>query len=109
MVALSNTDLHDEHALADVMAAIGARARAAAGLMALASTEAKNTALQIAAAAIRRDCDLILEANRRDVAAVQGKLSASMVDRLGLDPKRVEAIARGLEEVAALPDPIGTS
>jgi glutamate-5-semialdehyde dehydrogenase len=77
--------------------------------MALASTEAKNAALLAAAVAIRRDSDAILEANRRDVGAVTGQLSASMVDRLELDAKRVEGIARGLEEVAALPDPVGTS
>lgn len=91
------------------MAAIGARARAAAGQMALASTEAKNQALTVAASAIRRDSEAILAANRRDVEAVTGKLSASMVDRLALDAKRVEAIATGLEEVAGLPDPVGTS
>jgi glutamate-5-semialdehyde dehydrogenase len=109
MVALSNTDLRGGDSVEAVMADIGARARAAAGAMALASTEAKNRALTLAAAAIRRDSDKILAANRRDVDAVKGKLSASMIDRLGLDPKRVEAIADGLEEVAALPDPIGTS
>ncbi len=91
------------------MVAIGVRARAAAGRMALASTEAKNRALTLAAAAIRRDSDAILAANRRDVESVKGKLSASMVDRLALDAKRVEAIAKGLEEVATLPDPVGTS
>ncbi len=91
------------------MAAIGARARAAAGKMALASTEAKNRALVSAAQAIRRDCDAILAANRRDIDSVKGRLSDSMIDRLALDAKRVEGIARGLEEVAALPDPVGTS
>jgi len=91
------------------MAAIGQRARAAAARMALASTEAKNRALTEAATAIRRDGEAILAANRRDVDSVKSKLSASMIDRLALDAKRVEAIARGLEEVAALPDPVGTS
>ena len=91
------------------MAAIGQRARAAAARMALASTEAKNLALTAAAAAIRRDSEAILAANRRDVEAVKGKLSDSMIDRLALDAKRVEAIATGLGEVAALPDPVGTS
>ena len=91
------------------MADIGARARVAAAAMALASTEAKNTALILAAAAIRRDGDAILQANRRDVDAARSKLSASMIDRLALDAKRVEAIAKGLEDVAALPDPVGTS
>jgi glutamate-5-semialdehyde dehydrogenase len=109
MVALSKDDLSGQLTVAETMAAIGARARGAATAMALASTEAKNTALLAAAAAIRRDSQEILEANRRDVAAVKGKLSASMIDRLALDAKRVEGIARSLEEVAALPDPIGTS
>jgi glutamate-5-semialdehyde dehydrogenase len=109
MVALSNTDLTGRETVAETMAAIGRRARAAATAMALAPTDAKNTALLAAAAAIRRDCDAILEANRRDVAAVKERLSASMIDRLALDAKRVEGIARGLEEVAALPDPVGTS
>jgi glutamate-5-semialdehyde dehydrogenase len=109
MVALSNKDVRESGSIDAVMADIGARARVAAAAMALASTEAKNTALTLAAAAIRRDADKILAANARDVAAVQGKLSDSMIDRLGLDAKRVEGIARGLEEVAALPDPVGTS
>jgi glutamate-5-semialdehyde dehydrogenase len=109
MVALSNTDLKGGETIESVMVAIGQRARAAAGQMALVSTEAKNTALVAAAAAIRRDCDAILAANRRDIEAVAGKLSDSMIDRLALDAKRVEGIAKGLEEVAALPDPVGTS
>jgi len=109
MVALSNTDLKGGENIESVMAAIGARARAAAGQMALASTEAKNKALVAAAAAIRRESDAILVANRRDIDSVKGKLSESMIDRLALDAKRVEGIAKGLEEVAALPDPVGTS
>ncbi len=108
MVALSHTDLRGD-SLASVMADIGARARAAAEIMALASTAAKNTALTEAAAAIRRGQAAILAANQRDVEAVKGKLSASMIDRLQLDPKRIAAIAQGLEDVAALPDPVGTS
>jgi glutamate-5-semialdehyde dehydrogenase len=115
MVALSNNDLRGQadvpghHDLDAVMAGIGARARDAASVMGLAGTEAKNRALVAAAAAIRRDADGILQANAQDVDAVRGKLSASMIDRLMLDAKRVEAIARGLEDVAALPDPVGTS
>jgi glutamate-5-semialdehyde dehydrogenase len=109
MVALSHTDLAGGDTIESVMAGIGVRARAAAGRMALASTEAKNRALLAGAAAIRRDADAILAANRRDVEAVKGKLSDSMIDRLALDAKRVEGIAKGLEEVAALPDPVGTS
>jgi len=109
MVALFHDDLSGRQTIAEMMTAIGVRARSAATAMALASTDAKNVALLAAAAAIRRDCDIILKANRRDIAAVEGKLSASMIDRLALDGKRVDGIAKGLEEVAGLPDPVGTS
>ena len=109
MVALTKDDLAGSESLDAVMAAMGARARAAAGRMALASSEAKNAALLAAAAAIRRDAGVILDANKLDVDAARSRLSASMIDRLALDAKRVEAIARGLEDVAGLPDPIGTS
>jgi glutamate-5-semialdehyde dehydrogenase len=109
MVALSHTDLRGGETIEATMAAIGARARVAAAKLALASTEAKNRALTGAATAIRRDSEAILAANRRDVDSATGKLSASMIDRLALDANRVEAIAKGLEDVAALPDPVGTS
>jgi glutamate-5-semialdehyde dehydrogenase len=109
MVALSTSDLREPPTLGEVMTGIGCRARDAASIIALAATEVKNAALTHAAAAIRRDRAPILDANRRDVDAVQGKLSASMIDRLALDPGRIEGVARGLEEVAGLPDPIGTS
>jgi glutamate-5-semialdehyde dehydrogenase len=83
-------------------------AKAASAALALASTEAKNTALAEAAAAVRRRAADILTANRRDLEAADAKgLGAALRDRLALDEKRVEAIARGLEEVAAQPDPIG--
>src|SRR5579859_5273882 len=109
MVALTHDDLKPVSSLVSLMAEIGARARGAAARMALAPTEAKNRALAEAAAAIRRGQNAILESNHRDIAAAEGRLSASMIDRLALDAKRVEAIARGLEEVAALPDPVGTT
>jgi len=88
------------------MRAVGQRARAAASLMALADPARKTDALRRAAAAIRADKAAILEANRRDLAEARD-LSGAMRDRLMLDEKRVEAIATGLEEVAALPDPVG--
>jgi glutamate-5-semialdehyde dehydrogenase len=109
MVALTHSDLCGGESIEAVMAAIGVRARAAAAEMALALTDAKNRALTVAAAAIRRESGAILAANRRDVEAARGRLSESMIDRLALDAKRVESIAKGLEEVAALPDPVGTS
>jgi glutamate-5-semialdehyde dehydrogenase len=91
------------------MVAIGAAARRAAVAMAKAVPAAKTGALADAAAALRADEAAILAANARDLeAAGEMSLSASMLDRLRLDGPRVEAMARGLEEVAALPDPIGT-
>jgi glutamate-5-semialdehyde dehydrogenase len=108
MVALTHDDLTGRRGLDSAMADIGERARAAAAVMALAPTEAKDRALRAAAVAIRARSDAILDANRRDVAAALGKLSAPLIDRLALDAGRVEAIAGGLEAIAALPDPIGT-
>ncbi|HVG82191.1 MAG TPA: glutamate-5-semialdehyde dehydrogenase [Methylomirabilota bacterium] len=84
-------------------------AKAAAAALALASTEAKNTALTEAAAAVRRRAAEILSANRRDLEAADAKgITAAFRDRLALDEARVDAIGRGLEDVAAQPDPIGT-
>ncbi len=83
-------------------------AKTASAVLALAPTAAKNGALTAAAAAIRRQAADILAANRRDLETADGKgLSGALRDRLSLDEARVEAIARGLEEVAAQPDPIG--
>jgi len=89
-----------------MMRRIGERARAAASVLALAPAAAKDAALHAAAAAIRARAPKILAANARDLAEARD-LSASMSDRLRLDEGRIEGIARGLEEVAALPDPIG--
>jgi len=99
-----------EKAKADLegeMFAVGAAAREAASLMARAEPARKTDALIRAAAAIRADRAAILDANRRDMADATA-LSPALRDRLLLDGKRVEAIATGLEEVAVLPDPVGT-
>ncbi|MGO8915654.1 MAG: glutamate-5-semialdehyde dehydrogenase [Stellaceae bacterium] len=90
------------------MRAIGARARLAATLMARAAPAQKTAALTAAAAAIRARRAEILEENRIDLAdAGQQSLAAALVDRLLLDDKRLEAMAGGLDAVAALPDPVG--
>ena len=92
----------------ELMAAIGRAARAAAAELALASTEAKRSALRFAAAALRADRAAILAANAEDAAAArEAGRAASFIDRLTLDDNRVEAIAKGLEDIAALPDPVG--
>ncbi len=94
--------------LAERMAELGRAARAAAGELALASGEAKARALDAAAAVIRARQAGILEANGRDMAGARTKgLSAALLDRLELNPERVEAMAAGLEQIALFPDPIG--
>src|SRR5579883_402161 len=94
--------------LAATMADIGRRAREAAAELALASADAKAAALRAAAAALRARQAEILSANAADVAAAEAAgIGAALVDRLMLDPKRVESMVKGLDEVAALPDPVG--
>ncbi len=84
-------------------------ARAAAATLARAKPEARTEALRQAGASIRRQSKAILAANRQDLeAAKSAKLSPALTDRLMLDEQRVEAMAKGLEDVAALPDPVGT-
>ena len=90
-----------------LMQQLGAAAVEAAGVLALASTAQKNQALEAAAAAIRAQHAAILSANAQDIEAAHG-LSSALLDRLRLDEGRIAAMARGLEEVAALTDPIGT-
>jgi glutamate-5-semialdehyde dehydrogenase len=92
-----------------VMEEIGAAAKAAAHELAYADSAAKTAALHAAAAAIRARKDEILAANVHDVAGAEPRgVKGSFLDRLVLNDDRVEAMARGLEDVAALPDPIGT-
>jgi glutamate-5-semialdehyde dehydrogenase len=91
-----------------VMREIGANARAAARELANAPAEKKNRALFAAARIVRERASEILAANAVDCADAQAKnLSAASIDRLTLNPARIEAMALGLEEVAALPDPVG--
>jgi glutamate-5-semialdehyde dehydrogenase len=95
----------------DVRAAmreIGRRARVAARELANAPAETKNRALEAAARLLRERASEIIAANALDLVAARMKgLSRALIDRLALDPARIEAIARGLEEVADLPDPVG--
>jgi glutamate-5-semialdehyde dehydrogenase len=81
-------------------------ARAAAGTVARAPAPVKNAALAAAAAALRARSDALLAANAADLDAAPA-LAAAFRDRLMLTPARIDAMARGLEEVAALPDPVG--
>ena len=96
--------------LKTVMALMGAQARAAAAALARTPTKKKDAGLLCAAMVIRANAGDILEANAKDLAGARAKgLSGALIDRLTLDDARVEAMAKGLEEVAALPDPVGTT
>jgi glutamate-5-semialdehyde dehydrogenase len=95
--------------IAATMAEIGRGARAAARVLALASTEQKDRALERMAVAIRAQVPRILAANAEDLAEARaGGMSGAFLDRLTLDAGRVEAMAAGVEAVRALRDPVGT-
>jgi glutamate-5-semialdehyde dehydrogenase len=91
-------DLHQE------MEKIGERARSAQS----ADSAAKDQALRLMAEFLRRDADNLQRANRKDLrSAEEAGKDAAFIDRLRLDETRIEAMAQGLEEIAALPDPVG--
>ena len=82
--------------------------RTAQRLLAIMPSAQRAEALRLGGAALRRSAPAILEANGRDVAAsIAAGLSSAMVDRLRLDPARIEAMAVAVEQVAALDDPVG--
>jgi glutamate-5-semialdehyde dehydrogenase len=101
---------HLDSKIGELMEGLGKAAVQAAAVLALANTARKNIALSTAAAAVRARRDEILAANECDMSAARAaKLSAALLDRLQLDEKRIESIARSIEEVVAIPDPIGTT
>jgi glutamate-5-semialdehyde dehydrogenase len=92
----------------DYMHTLGAAARSAARAIARAETRQKNQALLAMAAAIRRESAALLAANARDLAAARvAGLDAALLDRLAIDARAVDAMAEGLEQIAALGDPVG--
>jgi glutamate-5-semialdehyde dehydrogenase len=95
---------------ASLIADIGHRARAAAVVLARAPTDVKARALRAGAAALRSRAADVLSANAGDMAeATAARLAPAMLDRLRLDPPRLESIAIALENVARLPDPVGAT
>ncbi len=95
------TDLRAE------MSALGEAARIAAKALAVANTETKNAVLNAMAASIRANAGSILDANAKDLKAAEGSDSrASFIDRLTLTPDRIKAMAKGLDDIAELPDPV---
>ena len=83
-------------------------ARNAARCIANVSSKAKDRALLNMAGKLEQKGEYLLEANRKDIAGVRDKgLSSAMIDRLTLNPKRIKEMAAGLQEIAALSDPVG--
>ena len=94
--------------MAQSMLELGREARRAARQLALAPRQRKNAALMVAAGLLRTSVQDVLEANARDMeAAAAANASKANLDRLLLTEARVEAMAKGLEDIAALPDPVG--
>jgi glutamate-5-semialdehyde dehydrogenase len=92
----------------ELMMTLGQAARQAARVLALAGSAQKNQALMAMAAKIRRSSPDILSENARDLENARAReLKGSFLDRLTLDAARLEAMAKGLEDIAALPDPVG--
>lgn len=87
---------------------IGKKAKAAAAVLAITSTEDKNRILQAMADALRENCDKILEANALDIEnGRKNGMAESLIDRLMLNSDRIEGMAQGIEGVISLPDPVG--
>ncbi|MEC9246688.1 glutamate-5-semialdehyde dehydrogenase [Nitratireductor rhodophyticola] len=94
--------------IAALMNDLGARARAAAGPLSIATPDEKNAALEAMAEALTRNEAAILEANREDMArGEEAGLSPALLDRLKLDPARIAGMAEGIRAIAALKDPVG--
>ena len=92
----------------DTMQKLGVAARAASRAMAAADTNAKNQALNFIAAAVLREKSALLAANKQDMEAAKASgLDAAMLDRLAITEKSIQSMAEGLQQIAALPDPIG--
>jgi len=97
-------------ATGETMLAIGKAARAAQRALAVATTAQKNDALIAMAAEIRKAASVIASENAIDVARAKEKgVKGSFIDRLTLTPERIEAMAKGLEDIATLPDPVGAT
>ena len=92
----------------DYMQTLGKQAREASRAIARADTNQKNAALRAISAAIRRDSAKLLAANARDMKHARASgLDAALLDRLQINEKGVVGMAEGLEQIAALPDPVG--
>lgn len=110
-VASSRADNNEVKASVDElgaqMRALGIAARSAARTLAASTAQQRNAALRNAAAILDGRREVLAQANARDLAAAEGALDSALLDRLELTPARVDAMLEGLDQVAALPDPVG--
>ncbi len=103
-----STSSTDSAALAAQMTELARKARAAALTLGTLETARKNAILETLAALLEARQQVLLEANQRDIDMARlGGLPEPMIDRLKFTPARIAAIAKGVREVAALPDPVG--
>lgn len=106
---MADAVMQDSSEIEAVMADIGTRAKAAAAILATASSDQKTLALNAMAFAVLAQLPEILDANEKDMeAARSGGMAAAFLDRLQLDDERIVAIADGLRAIAGLDDPVGT-
>ncbi|MGQ4273719.1 glutamate-5-semialdehyde dehydrogenase [Terrihabitans sp. B22-R8] len=106
--AVAPSGIAAEENISDIMMTMGRDARAAARQLALLDRPSKDRALLAMAAAVRARTAQILDANREDVAAASAAgIGSALMDRLVLDEKRLAGIVQGIEDVAALADPVG--
>lgn len=96
--------------MTELVTGLAKKAKAASRVLAVASTQRKNAVLRRAASALRGEAGArVLEANQKDLEAARDMgLSKAMLDRLELDRKRLDGVADGIDQVADLPDPVGT-
>ena len=107
MTSIADYTLDQRLSKTDLLA-VGQKAKAAANILALAPTSQRNEALRAAASSLRAHIAEILNTNAADrKAAREAGRPESFIERLTLTEARIEAMARGLDEIAALPDPVG--
>jgi glutamate-5-semialdehyde dehydrogenase len=108
MSVLAASLKEERSSIPQLMNAVGEKARNASNALRLVSTDQKNTALKAMAQALRAHEASILEANQHDVLEARAKdVSPALIDRLTLTSARLEAIAKAVDDIAALPDPVG--
>lgn len=98
----------NKETIPQLMKQIGANAKTSLALLGTSKASQRKQALTLGAKALREQGDVIIAANKKDIDAANEKgLTPAMIDRLRLDAGRIELMAKGLEDIAALPDPVG--